>query len=320
MRAAFAATLLSLAAIPAAGEIVLGLPIDCRPGDTCHIQHLVDRDPGAGVQDYACGRLSYDGHKGTDFALPSLAAMDRGVDVLAAAPGVVTATRDGMADEAYSAANAARVEGRDCGNGVVIRHSGGWETQYCHLKQGTIKVAKGARVEAGSVLGQVGLSGRTQFPHLHLSVRHDGAVIDPFDPTEPVACANDTGTLWHQPPEAPPGGLIHAGFSATVPSYQSVKEGTATRTVLPSDASGLVLFAYAYGGLSGDELLFHITGPQGSILIQRTVLEKDQAQFFRASGKRLKTSHWPPGTYHGTVSYLRGSTNLGQVTAQVDIH
>jgi hypothetical protein len=33
------------------------------------------------VLDFQCGSLTYDGHKGTDFGLPSLSAMDAGVDV-----------------------------------------------------------------------------------------------------------------------------------------------------------------------------------------------------------------------------------------------
>ena len=52
-------------------------------------------------------------------------------------------------------------------------------------------------VEAGTVLGQIGLSGRTQFPHVHLSVRKDGKVVDPFDPDGSVTCGEpDEDTLF----------------------------------------------------------------------------------------------------------------------------
>ena len=63
---------------------------------------------------------------------------------------------------------------RNCGNGVVIRHADGWETQYCHLRRGSVQVAEGDRVEAGEPLGLVGMSGEANFPHVHLSVRRDG--------------------------------------------------------------------------------------------------------------------------------------------------
>jgi len=78
--------LLLLAAPAAAGSFLLNPPVDCTLGETCFIQNFVDRDPGPGAADFTCGPMTYDGHKGTDFALPSLAAMRQGVDVLAAAP------------------------------------------------------------------------------------------------------------------------------------------------------------------------------------------------------------------------------------------
>ena len=77
----------------------LALPIDCRPGVDCWILRYVDHDPGPGVRDYACGKLAGDGHKGTDFAIRDQAAMVAGVEVRAAAAGIVDALRDGMPDQ-----------------------------------------------------------------------------------------------------------------------------------------------------------------------------------------------------------------------------
>lgn len=77
-------------ALPTGAEVMMLIPpIDCDIVSDCHIQQYVDRDPGPGWRDFTCGGLAYDGHKGTDFALPSLARMTEGVDVLAAAPGTV---------------------------------------------------------------------------------------------------------------------------------------------------------------------------------------------------------------------------------------
>ena len=66
---------------------VFSLPLACTLGQTCEVQHYVDRDPGPGVRDYRCGPQSYQGHDGIDFRLPDMAAQRRGVDVLAAAAG-----------------------------------------------------------------------------------------------------------------------------------------------------------------------------------------------------------------------------------------
>ena len=100
--------------------------------------------------------------------------------MLAAAAGVVKAVRDGVADVNVRVIGFGSVAGHECGNGVVIAHDGGWETQYCHLAKGSVRCTTGERVETGTPLGLVGLSGQTEFPHLHFSVRHNGATVDPF--------------------------------------------------------------------------------------------------------------------------------------------
>lgn len=290
----------------AAGGPVLSLPIDCILGETCYIQNFVDRDPGPEMLDFRCGSLGYDGDKGADFALPTLADMWRGVDVLAAAPGVVRGLRDGVADVGPTAATA----GQECGNGVVLRHDDGWETQYCHLKYGSIRVQKGQIVERGEVLGQVGLSGKTEFPHVHLSVRHDGKVVDPFDLSEFPSCGEGGPSMWQDAPEYVDGGLLDAGFAPGIPQYSAVQAGSASQAVLAADAAGLVIFGFAFGGQKGDVMDMQITGPNGEFLTQAITLEKDQAQFFRAAGRRLTAERWPAGTYTGVVRMLRGATVL----------
>jgi hypothetical protein len=280
----------------------------------------MDRDPGPGVRDFTCGDLSYDGHKGTDFALPTLAHMARGVDVLAAAPGRVRAARDGMPDQKFGAANADDVAGRECGNGVVLLHPGGFETQYCHLKSGSIAVRPGDEIRRGDVLGQVGLSGKTQFPHLHLSVRRDGVEIDPFDPAMSDACGGGGPGLWSSPaPSYRAGGLSEAGFTDALPAYDDVLAGTAARGALPQDAPAMVLFGLAYGGRMGDTLRFDLTGPGGTVLNQELQLDKDQAQFFRAVGKRRRDAAWQAGRYLGVIEFRRGNTLLDRHTVEIRV-
>lgn len=153
-------------------------PVASPESGYCFIQNYVDVSPERGGQDYYTHSRSYERHKGTDFRV-SYASMLMGVDVLAAAGGKVLRTRDGM-DDAYLQDEAYDVEGRECGNGVVIDHGDGWETQYCHLKKNSIQVAPGDSVEAGSVLGKVGLSGKTEFAHVHFQVTCGGEIVCPF--------------------------------------------------------------------------------------------------------------------------------------------
>ncbi len=114
-------TLIFALAASAAGAFDLVLPLDCTLGDTCFIQQYMDRDTGPASQDFTCGPLSYNDHEGTDFALPSLAAMQAGVTVRAASPGVVRSARDGMADIASNAENAPALAGRECGQPRHVR-------------------------------------------------------------------------------------------------------------------------------------------------------------------------------------------------------
>jgi hypothetical protein len=319
MRLGVIATLFSLAAYPAAGEIRLSLPVECTPGQDCYIQHFVDRDPGPDVQDFTCGSLSYDGHKGTDIALPHLRAMQAGVNVLAAADGVVAGVRDGMPDKIYAPDDAEALQGRDCGNGVLLRHPDGWETQYCHLRQGSVQVVKGDRVTKGHVLGQIGLSGRTQFPHLHLSVRHKGKIVDPFQPNT-ASCGGPDDALWDTPPMFAPGGLVYAGFTdGAIPEFTAVKEGTASRETLAATTPALTMFALAYGGQIGDEITLRIEGPNGEILENHSVTDRSQILFFRAAGKRLRAQSWPKGTYSGHAQLHRNGELIGQTMTEVEI-
>jgi murein DD-endopeptidase MepM/ murein hydrolase activator NlpD len=206
MRLSALATLAAVAAFApvltrAAGEgPKLAFPLACQSGQTCEIQHYVDRDPGPGVLDYRCGHRTYDKHGGVDIRILDMAAQQRGVDVLAAAPGKVARLRDGVPDVSVRTRGLGAVSGQECGNGVVIDHGDGWETQYCHLAQGSVKVKVGDTVKAGTPIGRVGLSGQTEFPHLHITVRHNGQMVDPFAPNVAMGtCAAPGHSMWTPP-------------------------------------------------------------------------------------------------------------------------
>ncbi len=314
-------TVLSLAATSAAGDFRLNAPLDCDLSQTCYIQQTVDHDPGPGATDFTCGTLSYDGHKGTDFALPSLAMLAAGVNVLASAPGTVRGVRNNMADVLQDKAGAPDVSDRECGNGVVISHGDGWETQYCHMKKGSVTVQTGQIVSSGQPIGQVGLSGQTQFPHIHLSVRHNGAAVDPFMSDTLATCgAKSDGTLWDAPVPFSPGGIIQAGFSDAVPDYDAIKAGTASILSMPVDTPALVVWGFAFGSRKGDTMTLMINGPQGEIFRDIQVLERTQAQLFRAGGKRTPEGGWPAGDYTGAIAFMRDGKTLDVQTTKVTLN
>ena len=112
----------------------MALPVDYDLDTQCYIQQFMDHDPSSGASDVRCGPLTYDGHTGTDFAIRDPLANPNGMNVIASATGTIKALRDGVSDIAYTPARASELDGKECGNGVVIAHEQGWETQYCHLK------------------------------------------------------------------------------------------------------------------------------------------------------------------------------------------
>lgn len=288
------------AAPQAAGPPALSFPLACEIGRTCEVQHQVDRDPGPGVRDHRCATQTYDGHKGVDIRLLDMAAQRRGVAVLAAAPGRVARLRDGVADVSVRAPGAPSVANTECGNGVVIEHGGGWETQYCHLARGSIQVKVGDRVAAGAPIARVGLSGATEFPHLHLSVRHQGQVVDPFAPDMASRCGAQAG-LWTAEARDrmpyKPGAVLNAGFTEAQFGMEALEDGRLPAA--SADSPALIAYARAIALLPGDEVELSLKGPDGKTLAQtrRPPLTRWRAQDMVYVGKRRPATGWPRGAY-----------------------
>ena len=63
------------------------------------------------------------------------------------------------------------------GNAVEIDHGNGVHTLYAHAKALTVK--EGDQVAPGDVIANVGSTGRSTGPHLHLELRVNGRAVDP---------------------------------------------------------------------------------------------------------------------------------------------
>ena len=298
--------------------LVLAKPIACDIGTTCFIQQYADHDPGPGAKDYMCGHNVYDKHDGTDIRLLDKAAEARGVAVLAAADGVVVNMRDGEPDWAIGEFAQAKVNmDKACGNGVLIQHANGWDTQYCHLRQGSVVVKPGQTVTAGTQLGLVGQSGDAQFPHLHLSVRHERKSVDPFaygqtscgKPASLWAPGTADQMLYHDRQ------ILNAGFAQQAIGADDIERGGLIAPTRSSPA--LVVYIRAIGLSQGDIQTLVLYGPDGQEMARSVIppLNRDKAQYQMFVGKKLTTSAWPAGRYRGAYSV----THDGKVMLSRDI-
>ena len=94
-----------------------------------------------------------------------------GADVLAVADATVAATRDDVAEPAVVAPGPSRVPiGDATGNYVALNIGGGRFVFFEHLKPGSVRVHPGQHVRRGEVIGQLGFTGQSTGPHLHIHV------------------------------------------------------------------------------------------------------------------------------------------------------
>ncbi len=131
------------------------------------IANYLDQDTTAGIKDWNCGTVTYDGHRGNDITIipyPFYKMDNNEVEVIAAAPGTIVNKVDGNFDKNCAPNNLAP-------NYIAIEHADGSVAIYYHMKMNSLtsKVV-GQTVVTGEYLGVVGSSGNSTGPHLHFEV------------------------------------------------------------------------------------------------------------------------------------------------------
>lgn len=305
-------------------SIRLEKPINCQLGSDCIIQNYVDLAPGAEYSDESCGSLTYDKHKGTDFRI-SFDQMKAGVAVKAAASGVVRGMRDGLEDISIRQNGLAAVKDRECGNGVLLVHADGFETQYCHMRKGSILVKVGQQVTTGQELGLVGLSGQTEFPHLHFQVRVNGNYVSPFTGRAMESGCSVAGNnpLWSdQALKAMPyiaTGSLDAGFSIEQPNIDTIFVSERTTDQITSKSPQLIFWAAFWGAQKGDDISLRIVTPSGAVwTLDSQVVPRNKAQLI-ASLIQKYTKPWPIGTYRGEAVLKRQGTVIASISRSMSV-
>lgn len=191
------------------------------------------------------------------------------------------------------------------------------------MAKGSVRIKLGDQAERGQAIGLVGLSGDTEFPHLHITVRQAGSVVDPFAFGAPLDACRAGRSIWtglsDERLQYRPREIINYGFSAVAPTMELIESGE-VKNHLPSDqAPALAAYVRVIGLQQGDGQILSIAGPDGSVFSEHAPapLESNKAQYFISSGRSRKASAWPKGTYTATyrvtrngIEHLRKSFDL----------
>jgi murein DD-endopeptidase MepM/ murein hydrolase activator NlpD len=199
---------------------------------------------------------------------------------------------------------------------LVIDHGKGWESQYCHLAKASLRASPGDAVVAGQPIGQIGMSGASEFPHLHLTIRHRGKVVDPFAASlnagdcDPLATKARADNLWEPSARAAlsyrAGTILNAGFTVGPIDMRMIEDGTVP--AVDHGAPALVAYVRSIGLQAGDVLALTLIGPDGTMLAERreSPLVQARAQSLIFAGRKRPSNGWAPGPYRATFSIKRG--------------
>ena len=265
--------------------------------------------------DPACYSRTYDAHKGTDFGILDAQAMKKGVHVIAPLAGTVKRVRDGDADLWSTPAELEKIkaERKECGNAIMLDHGDGVETIYCHLKKGSITIKAGQKVKMGDKLAEVGLSGLTEFPHLHFGILKDKAIIDPFTGQDNNGtCAKRVKSLWHSDInlQYQPVTIQSTGFSNITPELSKIERNASSPETIAVNSDSFTFWTVLWGVREDDKITLEITDPNGRIFAENDITQdRTRAQQFYFIGKKTDKKKLKEGVYTGVIKIKRTLKN-----------
>ncbi len=151
------------------GQMLL-VPDGIKPSEQPYVKHEVYVAQGP-TTSFGSGGFTWPVHGiVTQFASWYHMALDLaapiGTPIVAARSGRVVQVNTGGWDYGY-------------GNDVIIDHGDGTTSLYAHME--AVNVSAGQTVTGGSsVIGWIGMTGRTTGPHVHFEIRKNGVTVNPM--------------------------------------------------------------------------------------------------------------------------------------------
>lgn len=292
-------------------DFSIGFPVNCKLNEDCFFFMYPDRLEKNGdyedAYDYRCGTMSYDKHSGTDIIVKHVPQLEKGIEVLAAADGIVYETRDSVPDRRIRTGEPIPTS-LEAGNRIYINHADEWHTDYVHLMRNSIRVKKGDKVKKGQVIALMGLSGRSQLPHLHFSLYYKDKVVDPFvGLTSMYGCNTKEEPIWetHYPYKRT--GIIRTGFADKAVTLDELWDGMYQEKTMPQNISALVAWSHFYGLIKGDIIQTKIFDPNASLFSDLSyTMEENMRLYSRSAGKTTEFKILTPGIWRSETSVKRG--------------
>ncbi len=233
-------------------EFILDVPLPGENGKDWVIHHYYDVSEGESI-DYMGGHKTYPGHRAVDFDSASFEQMDNNMPILAAAPGVVVKIVENVVEDRN------RHSGRPPANVVWVKHDNGLTIRYAHLKYNSVPVILNQVIHTGDVLGVIGSSGTSSFPHLHMSIFDDD--INGYDPF--------SLKLWRDPPlyELPVSSMDIVYAEGDSLDLLDPPTTDMTKTLVNSP---IVVGLNLANGMDGDYFSVQLIDPDGDVELDKT--------------------------------------------------
>lgn len=324
MKKTFKKTFLTLAIMAATPVVTthaadeapkLNWPLACKVFQTCFIESYPDLKMGTDPvfpMDYKCGNRSRPGVAGTEIVFTDRKSARGEQPVLAAAEGRVTFVENGIKERRQYSKNSKRA----CGNHVIIRHNPTYATKYCFMREGSIVVEPGQKVDAGDVIGQVGSSGATEAPKLLFEVLTNNQPTDPFSGRvldKPSECFSlHDKPMWAEKIIYPPVGIIAASFAQGYPTAHDIAFDASVNQTLPRRIRTLTAWVRLFGVLKGDEEKVVIYQPNGQVWYENKRIHTADAPFWTSfASANFKPEKWPAeGEWRANYTLVRDGEEL----------
>lgn len=237
-------------------ELKFSIPIECKFGEDCFLLNQVEK--------VECAQLPFSTKDGVIFIAKHDALVRDGIKILASQDGRVKAVRSNVDDQDKSTVGIA-----PCGNGLIITHANGYETQYCYLRKDSIKLKKGDKVKEGQELGLMGMSGNINYPALLFTLKQKNKHIDPFTNNHASKdCGyNSDKSLWNS--EAIKA-MIHSGtiitnygFTTEEPEIAKARNGDYNIMTIAGNTNIIGYFIDLIGVYEGDLIFIEMLSPDG---------------------------------------------------------